>query len=43
MLAKQWRRVLKSENKSERTIITYLYAVRIPCHRSRCRSEVRCA
>ncbi|HEX4721552.1 MAG TPA: phage integrase N-terminal SAM-like domain-containing protein, partial [Pseudonocardiaceae bacterium] len=29
MLAKQWRRALKSDNKSERTITTYLYAVRI--------------
>src|SRR6266568_330464 len=29
MLAKQWRRALKSDNKSARTITTYLYAVRI--------------
>ncbi len=29
MLAKQWRRALRAENKSERTITTYLYAVRI--------------
>lgn len=29
MLAKQWRRALKSDNKSDRTMTTYLYAVRI--------------